>query len=800
MRLRELKIDRYGPLREVTLSGIDGLTLVHGANEEGKTLLIDAIIRLLFRKRLGQRAKSFGNMTRVQESPEGYVVVEIDGQEIKIDRSDSLDKHITITPDDFRNIFVVRDSDLTILNEAEYLTDLTEKLTGLRTSEIHRIRKKLQLTGCLTNASSASELANNAESGHIRSKVETAEELAEEIHNLADALDGDDFERFEQTVAEKRETLHASRRELDLHRRAKLRAKCLEDQSNLDKLGAVRDELGRLAAFDQRDFEAWTHHERDLKRLREEVQDLRREQTEHDRHLTEIEETLAKNAAIVDEMLDRSRRIDDLIEPRIYEYQRLKNEYARWRDQQKLLVGGAVLASASFVASLVGAVIEPGFFFFVAGAACGVVAAALGVRLYLLRAAGSRLAAVFDALKTQASRLGFDVSSIDDLHRAKSNFDREYNEAVRLAEGARVNVGVHQKHAEESNRRMRDIRKEMDDIERSITEIKMRSGVMELAEYYDALRRKNEAVANERYYVAMLTQALGHGGDDAAEYWDRKVTRNLAETATQNPVEYDAKRETELIDRIEQMEVELATTEEALASGRQSLHDIETKVRNAEIPSFENIVCRTSGELRRLEEQLREFARATFERRDDARIALGILEEIENEEKSRVIELFGEDKTVSTYFKRITDGRYTQIRFEPEEGTMSVRTQDGEWITATALSGGALDQLYFAIRLSIAESIFGDSRGFFILDDPFVKSDMRRLENQIHLLRKLIAAGWQVLYFSAKKEVHDLFKADVAARRARLVSLDAVSAAVPARAARVPSPSNADLFLDGPTY
>ncbi len=66
------------------------------------------------------------------------------------------------------------------------------------------------------------------------------------------------------------------------------------------------------------------------------------------------------------------------------------------------------------------------------------------------------------------------------------------------------------------------------------------------------------------------------------------------------------------------------------------------------------------------------------------------------------------------------------------------------------LAGGAYDQLYFSIRLALAEKILKGKTGFFILDDPFIKSDHKRLAKQMDLLKKISKLGWQIIYFSSK--------------------------------------------------
>jgi len=82
-------------------------------------------------------------------------------------------------------------------------------------------------------------------------------------------------------------------------------------------------------------------------------------------------------------------------------------------------------------------------------------------------------------------------------------------------------------------------------------------------------------------------------------------------------------------------------------------------------------------------------------------------------------------------------------------------------LEAEKLSGGAYDQLYFSVRLALAEKLLSDEKGFFILDDPFIKSDYERLKIQIDILKKISSSGWQIIFFTAKKEIREILKKDI---------------------------------------
>jgi uncharacterized protein YhaN len=65
-----------------------------------------------------------------------------------------------------------------------------------------------------------------------------------------------------------------------------------------------------------------------------------------------------------------------------------------------------------------------------------------------------------------------------------------------------------------------------------------------------------------------------------------------------------------------------------------------------------------------------------------------------------------------------------------------------------------------------------ESKGFFILDDPFLKADRERMRALMKLLRQLVRRGWQVIYVTAKDEVVEALRADIAAREVTLIELE----------------------------
>ena len=117
-----------------------------------------------------------------------------------------------------------------------------------------------------------------------------------------------------------------------------------------------------------------------------------------------------------------------------------------------------------------------------------------------------------------------------------------------------------------------------------------------------------------------------------------------------------------------------------------------------------------------------------------------------------------EESLVSENFRKITDGLYKEVKFK--EDKILVKRTDEKELTADKLSGGAYDQLYLSIRIALAERVL-DEKGFFIMDDPFIKSDIYRLQSQINILKELSMSGWQIIYFSAKEEIKNILEKDL---------------------------------------
>lgn len=106
---------------------------------------------------------------------------------------------------------------------------------------------------------------------------------------------------------------------------------------------------------------------------------------------------------------------------------------------------------------------------------------------------------------------------------------------------------------------------------------------------------------------------------------------------------------------------------------------------------------------------------------------------------------------VSQIFSALTCGGYDKVRVS-ENLLLSLITAEGGLVAADNLSGGTLDQLYFALRLALSRLVAKEGVALpFLMDDTFVQYDHRRAKEGWRCLEN-IAQKSQILYFTCHRQ------------------------------------------------
>ncbi len=132
---------------------------------------------------------------------------------------------------------------------------------------------------------------------------------------------------------------------------------------------------------------------------------------------------------------------------------------------------------------------------------------------------------------------------------------------------------------------------------------------------------------------------------------------------------------------------------------------------------------------------------------DAYELAISKIESISEEIHSGFSEEF--NNCVSRIIKQITQGKYDEVKVNSKMEIMVVDSQSNRLAPVGSLSGGTIDQLYFAVRFAIMDLILPDKTIPVFLDDCFLQYDEQRLENILRFIMA-ISKRRQIIMFSCR--------------------------------------------------
>ena len=149
-------------------------------------------------------------------------------------------------------------------------------------------------------------------------------------------------------------------------------------------------------------------------------------------------------------------------------------------------------------------------------------------------------------------------------------------------------------------------------------------------------------------------------------------------------------------------------------------------------------------------------------------LTIRFLEQAEELVHRNVAPVFAE--TVREWLPRVTGGRYTDCRVDPEKLAVEVATANGRWQRAELLSHGTAEQVYLLLRLALARHLAKEDCPL-ILDDAVAASDSRRKRDLLETLLA-VSEATQVILFTHEDDVCAWARERLAGEPHRLIELD----------------------------
>ncbi len=281
-----------------------------------------------------------------------------------------------------------------------------------------------------------------------------------------------------------------------------------------------------------------------------------------------------------------------------------------------------------------------------------------------------------------------------------------------------------------------------------------------LSQEIDSIKKEREELKGKKLQSIGALKNLFEENKEKIDFWKEKLEEY--ENSIENvDIEFDEKKLNKLKQEREDLIEEIDDINDKISKYKAKLSDFNKAI--SEIP-FNRIldneieVISSIHDLDYATEELEKFIEGIDKRASGCKTTIEIFEEIENEEEEQINHLFEDDGEVVQFFKKVTDGNYKNVRYDEEKNSIIVTKSNREEITPKELSQGTNDLLYMSIRLKLANELLNDEPGFLILDDAFIYSDSNRIERELDILSNLADDGWQIIYFSFRKEVLDKIK------------------------------------------
>ena len=167
------------------------------------------------------------------------------------------------------------------------------------------------------------------------------------------------------------------------------------------------------------------------------------------------------------------------------------------------------------------------------------------------------------------------------------------------------------------------------------------------------------------------------------------------------------------------IQIKMQTTQNEIANKKIVLHTLEIDKNNI-IPNIEKL-AKVEEQYANYIEQKKELEKLNT----SMLLAKEILQNCYEEMKHTITPKFTDN--LSKNISQITNSKYTNVKFNDEHGLI-VETETGEYVSASKLSIGTIEQLYLSLRLSMIEEL-SDEKLPVILDEAFAYFDDERLEN-----------------------------------------------------------------------
>lgn len=771
MKLIKLHIDDFGPITSSLDINFGDFTLIYGNNENGKTLIVDAIINLL-----GLNNEILEKSNRVTEQLQGFVKLNYKNKTEIIDNKKKFSQIINnkIVLDDLKNIFIIRDSELST-NNTKYYNDISSRLLNTKITILNKTIIQIENIGRLT---STGKLSNSLENNKIASTIEEAIKIINSIDNLFIEIKDSNFEIFESILITLQQKSEETKLLIKKYDDALKREKYQFLTKKKERTILLINQLKKLEQFSSEESEKIKMNISRAEQLTTKklqlAENLKKLEQQNENYLKKIN----TNKIEINLLKNKKLLIENEILPEIKTYLNLQNKnksLQTFSNQYKNILFFTMLFTTISITA-----------FYINKSSIELIFTIIFILLsitifFLFKSTNKELnniTTIFNKIIFSSKKLGFNSSTVEDLITEIGNFDENLEKNKEILNKITENKIQMKTEISYLQNDIQETEEMIYKIEEENNKIFTKTQTTNIDEYIKLTNDKKQKESEIQTIIGEISNETGKQCNSTKELISiLNEETNIYKQFENSEIKivFNKEKYNNLLSNSINYENEIKQLSDKTRIIRNNMKEIESKVNNLLTTNItiqpgeeeleetiisdekDKVYCRNTNDLKTIQNMLQKFIDTINKTKDYSQIAKNIINDIKIEEKEKLSTIFTDESNASKIFSEISKGKYKSIVYNTEENRISVINKNDIELEPEQLSGGTFDQLYFSIRIAIGEKILNNEKGFFILDDPFIKSDKTRLKKQMELISELVNNKWQIIYLSAKEEIKNIF-------------------------------------------
>ncbi len=799
MILKKINLQSFGKFQKKTIELHPGLNLIHGENEAGKTTLHKFIEGMFFGFYKPYSKNKIYTPDQDKYQPwnnaeyKGIIEYDQDGKSYRLERN------------------FARNSESVKLYNNTTGDELTALLEYDGSQKTYKANKHMDINSVLfKNTVSIGQLANVTDEGltkeigdllintgdtfsaqvsfkaaletlnREKAAIGTKKQLKSPYGSCAARLHELEEEKTKaQFTAEENKIKYSEIRELETQlsnaslkkgsiqeNRERLRLKKLLER--YERYSALQNEISELQAvldtkstLSETDYEAYNEASAKYELIAKQAKEIESKKEQISEKLIKLNKEIAQyRQSQKDSSQDEISQDAALLTQRIKKLEELKikqkdDENPQIQENLKKLrtfervfsVIGMSFVAAALVAAALGFFVDSKFYTYSIGAGGGAI---LFLILWgIMGTKSSNLEPYYERYDTIMSRTSnmivmceLDIAQLKQKYRCKDT--DELIELLAQQKSGNTKMQEYENELDFLNKSLSDLKSEIENLNAGMKEYQsVMKNILSGAglDSADMLKDAVSATRQQDVLRAKMEAAFAAVADVMGDMTP-KALESEAQNALQMGIKIQGGLETEDKDEIESANSEILNITSKIAALQASVLKSENSVRslNAVLEDIVNV----NEKIKKFEENLKALD-----------LAIEKIELISKDIHNNFAEDFNE--YVSGMIRDITKGKYTEVKVNDKMEIKVIDPQHNRLTDVASLSGGTIDQLYFAVRFAVIDLIIKDKSIPVFLDDCFLQYDDNRLENIVKLIAE-IAKRRQVLLFTCRNAENTVFK------------------------------------------